>query len=990
MNLKTFLFSSLAAGLFFSADAENILAGKTAVFEQKPGYHLTKDANDAKDLTDGKIENWLIWNYKSSVGWDYGKQYSFYFELGEEMPIGKIRLHTSAGRNGVKLPRAIHVYAGNSLTEFAQIDEMIKPNRNLNPEAPGAKTTFWIEGKSCPVIARYLKFVVTPSATKEGFFFLDEITVERGGTEAVHVSKLPVSKGVSAAEGEKVNLLAGKTAVYEQAPNYHLTLDANDPKDLTDGHINTWQIHFYKSSVGWESKFYVAILFDLGKVMDIGEIKVHTSQGHGSVHLPEELFVMAGNSPDEFAILDDMIASNPDLPKYDDGPKVFWVTAKNKPVKARYLKFIASPHKDSTFFFLDEVFVAAGKNGTPVEKLATFKGNTQEFIKFSRLQERLKRDLNIVRGNVKTSGSKRSLNALADQLQKDAAVTRQFSKINSDFPLNQAQIKLAAFQQQLLADAGYKGLVLWGGNRWDMFTSFQFPGKVKTDSVLKMTPGETRSFIINAANANAGKMDVKFTVEAPFPVEVNETITSVDTGNFMNANRLQPLKAQGKQYQIDLLPGESSQIFFRVVLPRNLKAGTYPVKVKFADGKVVTTTIKANSLKFPTSLTAEYGTWDYLNCLGCHGNAVDKNNLPRALELMRAYQMDLCWGHETALPFARPDMFDANGKLIKPLDFTKLDEWLNQMKGFKRYALFGGGGLNQRLNFGYLPEKNPEEFTKRLVSYLNALAAHIENKHKLPVDQFRLHFVDEASTPAQKKLLMTWCNAVKQATSPSGKKFYSYGNPFFNSNKEIYAYPELDIIQPNPGYYQRETVERFVKADQLRKGKGFTGLYICRNRVRQRDAYMYFGQISRLGILFDNFIGTGFWNIACGPRDISELDYTGRIFTTWYFIGNDIQVSRQTEALLEGREDFEYMYLLKTVLPMLKKSNPALAAEGEKLLASIKAEILGELGRNDQDLSLWIENKDRAVADRHREKIWNFMEKVSKSNAAVFKQTIWK
>ena len=181
MNLKTLLFSGLAAGLFFSADAENILAGKTAVFEQKPGYHLTADANDAKNLTDGKIENWLIWNYKTSVGWERGKQYSFYFDLGEEMPIGKIRLHTSAGRNGVKLPKSIHVYAGNSLSEFAQIDEMIKPNRHLKPEAPGAKTTFWIDGKNCPVIARYLKFVVTPSATKEAYFFLDEITVERGG-----------------------------------------------------------------------------------------------------------------------------------------------------------------------------------------------------------------------------------------------------------------------------------------------------------------------------------------------------------------------------------------------------------------------------------------------------------------------------------------------------------------------------------------------------------------------------------------------------------------------------------------------------------------------------------------------------------------------------------------------------------------------------------------------------------------------------------------
>ena len=114
------------------------------------------------------------------------------------------------------------------------------------------------------------------------------------------------------------------------------------------------------------------------------------------------------------------------------------------------------------------------------------------------------------------------------------------------------------------------------------------------------------------------------------------------------------------------------------------------------------------------------------------------------------------------------------------------------------------------------------------------------------------------------------------------------------------------------------------------------------------------------------------------------------MFTTWYFIGNDIHVSRQTEAILEGREDFEYMLLLKNLLPALKKSNPALAKEGEKLLASIKAEILGELGRNDQDLSLWIEKKDRSIADRQKAKIWDFMEKVNRTNPVIMKQTDWK
>lgn len=83
-------------------------------------------------------------------------------------------------------------------------------------------------------------------------------------------------------------------------------------------------------------------------------------------------------------------------------------------------------------------------------------------------------------------------------------------------------------------------------------------------------------------------------------------------------------------------------------------------------------------------------------------------------------------------------MFDADGRLIKPLNFTNLDEWLNTMKGFQYYAVFGGGHLDKRLNFGFKPTVNPEKFTKRLTTYLNALAAHIEQKHKLPADKFQV------------------------------------------------------------------------------------------------------------------------------------------------------------------------------------------------------------------------------------------------------------
>ena len=300
-----------------------------------------------------------------------------------------------------------------------------------------------------------------------------------------------------------------------------------------------------------------------------------------------------------------------------------------------------------------------------------------------------------------------------------------------------------------------------------------------------------------------------------------------------------------------------------------------------------------------------------------------------------------------------------------------------------------GGHLDQQVDFGFKPAENPEKFTKRLIAYLNALAAHIEQKHKLPADKFRFHFIDEASTPEQKQLLRLWSNGVRRAVSPSGKRFYSYGNPFCGKKEKIYAYPELDIIQPNPDTFRRSEIEPFIKADQLRGSRKITGLYVCANRVRQRDPYIYFGMIYRLGVLFQNFCGAGFRNLATAPRDVCELDYTGHIFSTWYFEGNQIFVSRQTEAILEGREDYEYM-LLKTLVSELRKKHSPYAAEASELLDAIRENVLAELGGENDNLSLWSVKKNRSAADAQRCKIMDFAEKMIRKEPGILNGTIWK
>ena len=73
----------------------------------------------------------------------------------------------------------------------------------------------------------------------------------------------------------------------------------------------------------------------------------------------------------------------------------------------------------------------------------------------------------------------------------------------------------------------------------------------------------------------------------------------------------------------------------------------------------------------------------------------------------------------------------------------------------------------------------------------------------------------------------------------------------------------------------------------------------------------------------------------------------------------------------------------------MKKEKSPYAKDAEKLLTSIKREILSELGGPKDDLSMWNVKKDRSIADRQREKIWNLLEKVKKTNPAILNQTNW-
>ena len=76
-------------------------------------------------------------------------------------------------------------------------------------------------------------------------------------------------------------------------------------------------------------------------------------------------------------------------------------------------------------------------------------------------------------------------------------------------------------------------------------------------------------------------------------------------------------------------------------------------------------------------------------------------------------------------------------------------------------------------------------------------------------------------------------------------------------------------------------------------------------------------------------------------------------------------VSRQWEAIFEGREDYEYLLMLKSLK----------GEEAAKLRETIRAELMNELEGDEDAISLWTTPKDRTTADRQTSQIWELLNK---------------
>jgi len=86
-----------------------------------------------------------------------------------------------------------------------------------------------------------------------------------------------------------------------------------------------------------------------------------------------------------------------------------------------------------------------------------------------------------------------------------------------------------------------------------------------------------------------------------------------------------------------------------------------------------------------------------------------------------------------------------------------------------------------------------------------------------------------------------------------------------------------------------------------------------------------------------------------------------------------VTISKHTEAIREGVEDFEYLAMLRDRVTLLSRTDPNRAglSRAMALLDSAAGTVLGASGATDME---WVSDKDRLSAERVRLAIADLLE----------------
>lgn len=196
----------LVCSPLYGGAAENLALHKKVTLHTAPNYALSRDADDALQLTDGKrSENpGHMWAKKDSVTWQRRNVVVVSIDLESVQPIEKVRFST-ASRKSVKMPwpSNLVVFVSQDGKEWELVGDIIHDAKadGVHPPESADGLTHVFESRPIRSLARF----VAIAARGEPYLTCDEIEVI--AASAVEPAERPTATGIEGVKNRFAELL---------------------------------------------------------------------------------------------------------------------------------------------------------------------------------------------------------------------------------------------------------------------------------------------------------------------------------------------------------------------------------------------------------------------------------------------------------------------------------------------------------------------------------------------------------------------------------------------------------------------------------------------------------------------------------------------------------------------------------------------------------------------------------------------------------------
>ena len=363
---------------------------------------------------------------------------------------------------------------------------------------------------------------------------------------------------------------------------------------------------------------------------------------------------------------------------------------------------------------------------------------------------------------------------------------------------------------------------------------------------------------------------------------------------------------------------------------------------------------------FPAARHLHLGGWDYTNRVPSRG--ITEENRDAVVAHLIDHFVDRPWATSTVMPQGQ---FDASGHVISDPDTSEMDQWLDLWSGADRYNVF----LAVSDSFAGM-DMTSQEFHRAVGEWANFWATHLQSRG-LVSDQLAVLLVDEPHNPTQAAVITAWADAIHD----SGAGILVWEDPTYRNVQDIdqTMTASCDILCPNrqvflaggPSYAQ-------FFADALQSGATLE-FYSCRGPMRLLDPYSYIrmqawtawqqGATAMYFWAFSDNGGQSAWNEYAL---VSSVDYSPSFLDP-----TSVTTSKHTEAIREGIEDYEYLFMLRQAIQDAEQrgADAALIRQAQDLLDTLPGQVLPAPDATIQ----WAEPLDRSEADLARAQILDML-----------------